>query len=320
MVGNIQLPRSRVEKGRGGTADPSAAIEASGHVMASVIDMGQRLFVCQTALVMAVEGKARASATEIANRVEEEHPTMVTASVVGIILAGYGVRSVRSGGRSRLVLDAGQLQQIVQRIEKEAEAIGPEVERAVNRFGNVVDVVEQLDARVGRVRFLARRQQEMKEYLDKHRLAISGLYHLERQYQQAQGQVQRVAQLQGAIKSLGEQVKGLPDTETRRQELEQSIADHAARIKDLDRREKGLAAQQSQLESRTQQLSGRERRQAQENAAVDLAELEAIIAGRQKELDDEVKTREREIRDLDKQINSKRSLLDRVLGRDGEGP
>jgi phage repressor protein C with HTH and peptisase S24 domain len=91
-------------------------------------------------------------------------------------------------------------------------------------------------------------------------------------------------------------------------------------VKDLRQREEGLAARQRQLESRTQELGGRERRQAQENAAVDLVELEATIAGKQKELDEEVKTREREIRDLDKQINSKRSLLNRVLGRDGESP
>ena len=115
-------------------------------------------------------------------------------------------------------------------------------------------------------------------------------------------------------------MEGLPDTETRRQELEQSIADHAARLKDLDRRDRELDVRQSQLESRTQQLGGRERRQAQENAAVDLTELEASLAGRQKQLDDAIKAREREIRDLDKQINSKRSLLDRVLGRDGESP
>lgn len=278
------------------------------------------MMVARTALLMSLEGTQRAKATQLAERIEADHGVSITPSRVGIMMSGFKVRSVTSSGRSRLVLEPEQLRDVFQRLELEADAIGPEVEEAVKRFGDIVNVVESLDVRLGQVRYLAQRHTEMQGHLDKNRMAINGLYQLERQYEQAKKQVQRATQLQQAIESLDERVKGLPAIEARWKALERSIADHTARVKDLRQREEGLAARQRQLESRTQELGGRERRQAQENAAVDLVELEATIAGKQKELDEEVKTREREIRDLDKQINSKRSLLNRVLGRDGESP
>lgn len=256
MQGNKQQTTTTREQWvTGRRLDTSIAMEESEPILRSLSELSMRLMVAKTALLMSLEGTRRAKATLLAERIDADHDVTITPSRVGIMMSGFKVRSVTSSGRSRLVLEPEQLREVIQRLELEADAIGPVVEEAVNRFGDISNVVEWLDVRLGHVRNLAQRQKEMQGYLDEYRMAINGLNHLERQYEQAKKKVGRTTQLKQAIESLDERVKGLPDMETRRQVLEQSIADHAVRVKDLDRREEGLAARQRHLESRTQELS-----------------------------------------------------------------
>ena len=274
----------------------------------TVSSMADRLRVVQAALMMALEGVTRATATEVSQRAMAEYNVHLMPSVVGQIASSLDIRRVTSHGRCRLVLDSSQLEPVRESLEARLDAVAPRVEETASSFRAVAERVGEMEDRIAQAVRLARREPEVREYLKEHRDLIARLEARERKYQQLLANAKRLEQLEAACMELEGKVKGLPVLESRRQKLLERTDHHVAEEHDIDASERRLAVRKKDLDAREDSLLGTGRRYDVREAVVDLAEVTTELSERRKELDDVLKL-----------LGEKKGLLSRMLGRDTGG-
>ncbi len=274
----------------------------------SIGSLSEKMLVVQAALVMALEGKTRATATEITDRALADYEGYVQPSVVGQLASLLHIRRVTSHGRSRLVLDKTQLETLQADLAARVEAMGPEIEKALASFKALAVRVTDLEVRVSRVKDMARREPEMKKYLRDRQRVIMHLSIIERSYQDLKAKVDRMGQFEKACAELQETVKDLPSLEGRWTELREKTDGHQAEKDRIAREEERLSAAEKRLDDREQTLKERNRRYRVRHGLVELGEITTEIGERRKELDD-----------VRKQLGEKNARLSRMLGRDQAG-
>ena len=292
------------------------AIAATSYVWSEMTDISLRLALVQAALGMSVDGRTRATVTEVMDRAIEEAEKWIIPSVAGQVFSALGVRRVSVHGQSRLVLEFDQLKRLHEGLVERFERIKPRAEEAAQSFAHLRDQVQGLEDRVDRIRSLARREKELREFIIKYQRDDRSMADLERRYKHYESQDRRRGQLEKESKELSRRAKDLPSLEEKSRELQTRVERHEAEEEKADAQEKGIRNREKALGSR---LHGLRRRLA----VVDLAEMEEAaktktreLEERKKQLEQEAGERRKVLKDLDRQIKSRRSLLDRVLGRE----
>jgi DNA repair exonuclease SbcCD ATPase subunit len=285
------------------------AIAGTSLVRAEMTDISLRLVLVQSALGMSLDGKTRATATEVVDRAEEEADSLVLASTAGQVFSAMGVRRVSVHGQRRLVLEFDQLKALHDELVQQFEEIKPKAEEAAERFEGLMENVQELEERVERIYHKAAREKYLREFIVEYERNPRTLADLEKRYQSLEAQARRRDQLEAGMEGLSQRAKDLPSLEEGRQHLQAKLDEHKKEEGKLAALEKDITEREGALGSR---LLGLKRRLA----LVELTELEETVKTRRRELDQETRERRKALRDLDRQIRSQRSLLDRILGRE----
>lgn len=247
------------------------------------------LLSVQTAMLMVHDGISRATASEIAERLEGEYGVAISASVVGTHLSRLKIPTRTTHGRARYVLERDMLLPLQARLAEDIERSAPIVDEVIEQFAARAEQVMDLEDRLSRILRQSQRESEIREFIDSNRIKIEQLERIESHYRRVRAQVQRIDQLKAAIANLQGKVTDLQDVEERRAALQQEIDDHRAEEEALARREMAVKDRLSAYPQRTRRVQ---------------------IA----ELDQAIKEREAEIAQLDQQLGEKRSRLGRLLG------
>lgn len=278
-------------------AQASAQAAASSKALAgSLARVRPALAVAMAAHVMAQKGITRASGQEVARQANQAYGTSVTASQAGLLFTDWGVKRTLTRGRSRLVLDANQLESIVQSLEAEFEGTEARLEQIIAGYEGLGERVADLEQRWQELVARYNREKVLREALQKYRNAGLQVASLEREVQQRRAWQAQEEQLRRDISELEERAKKVPDLQQKRATLQ-------AAVEAQEKEEKQLTAREQALGWRLEELKRRA-------GWVQLADLQTAIVEATGQLE--------EVR---KQLGEKRSLLGKVLlrRREGEG-
>ena len=285
------------------------AVAVAEPIMETMTDISTRLALVQAAMGISMDGRTRATVTEVVNRARED----VLPSVAGQALSALGVRRVSVHGERRLVLEFDQLKLLHDELVQRFEKIKPRVEEAAERFDQLIEQVKRLEERVNRIYSMARREKEVRAFIVKFERSGGALSALENRYREIQARVQRRDQMKAAIEKTTQRVNDLPDLDKRGQALESRLAEHDASTKRVVAGEQELAQKQRALDQRKEELDRREkellgnwRRYEVREGVIEIGEVEKELKEKRKELDSVLR-----------QLGEKHGLLKRMLGRDG---
>jgi DNA repair exonuclease SbcCD ATPase subunit len=284
-------------------------IAATANVRREMTDISLRLALVQAALRMSMDGRTRATVTEVVDRAKEEVDNIwILPSTAGQAFSVLGFRRVNVHGERRLVLDFGQLRKIHDGLVRQFEKIKPRVEEAAERFDRLTEQVKGLEDRMDLIYSNARQEKFLREFILKHEQTPRTTANLERQYQLLKAQAQRRDQLEAACKQYEGKLDDLKPLEERWKKLKSAVDRHEAERQKLRSQEMELTENEKRLGSRLGEYKQRLR-------TVEIAELDEEVKRRRTELDDETKTRRKE---LDEELRGRREELDQVLKQLGE--
>ena len=301
-----------------------AAIAATSYVRREMTDVSLRLALVQAALRMSIDGKTRATATEVTDWAREEAGNWILPSVAGQVFSALGVRRVSVHGQRRLVLEFDQLKLLHEELVERFEEIKPRAEEASKSFDQLMEQVQGLEERVQLIHTRADREKYLRDFIVKYEQNLRRFADLERRYQLFEAQAKRCEQLESEMEGLSQRVKDLPILEGRRQELQARLDKHGAAEIEIKEREQALGREVYHLRHRQalvniQELEERsetKRRELEEEVRDRRNQLDQEVGERKQQLDQETRERRKTLKYLDKQINSRRSLLDRVLRKE----
>lgn len=262
----------------------------------SLGELRRDLGAIRAAFTLVSGGKNRATATEIAEVACNEFDVFIEAYEAGQSCAQYGIRSVASHGRSRLVLDLGQLKEIGQRLARQIDAIEPVVEETLARFSEAGQRVEAMEERVREITRLQVRGRQLKEFMEKTRGIGHQVQQMEATAQQLQQQASQAKQLEQEVAALEERAKSASGLARRKQKLEE-------RVKALEGGEKAVALSERDITRKEQELGQRIARLQVRKKWTDWGEVDEALGVARAEL-----------ADLQQRLGEKRSLVGRLLG------
>ena len=127
------------------------AITATAPIREMTTGLSTRLGLVQTALSMVLEGRTRATVTEVTDRAADDFEVFILPSVGGQIFSDLGVRRVSVHGQRRLILEAESLQAVHDDLLGQMERLKPQVEAAAEKFERSTETVQVLEGRMSRI-------------------------------------------------------------------------------------------------------------------------------------------------------------------------
>jgi DNA repair exonuclease SbcCD ATPase subunit len=252
------------------------------------------LSLIQAAGLLAQAGVRRISARELLEKIDPDSNISLTPSQVGIFLHKMGLQKYFLHGRSRFALDPAQLETLRQTLAAQCEERMHKLQDSIDKYQELPDQIQALEEEVKNIPRLESRQQELTQLIAASQPQVAKINELEKKWQSLQQQVKRVNELEQACQELALKIFKLPFLLARKTSLEKGLQAYQHDEKMLTEKEAELATALSNLKER--------------NAWVDLATLQYNIQLNKKELIE-----------LIKQIDDKRSLLDKLLNRHREG-
>lgn len=247
------------------------------------------LNIIQAALVMAMEGTSRATASDISERATKDFESKSIPSEIGQLLRQMGISSATSHGKTRLILDTDELSVIKDKLSATVIGTGKQLEDTIKQFGDISSRIRTLESQYKEALSRRMKEKELVQLIEHDRRTPSRLPELEHQADRIRQEADRVDELQKEIDEMAKKVKVLPMLEGRKVALQNSIRryqDEEAKIK----------TEEARLGQYLEDLKKRQ-------AWVTFVDLDFNI----QKLKDELK----EITD---QINERRSLLQKLLG------
>jgi DNA repair exonuclease SbcCD ATPase subunit len=251
-----------------------------------------RMAIVRTGLLLSLEGVSRASAAEISERTNTEFNISQTPAEIGQALLAIGVCKAVTHGKSRFVLDRSQLEEIVKRIESHCRELITKLETTREDFKELPKQIDNLRGEWQKIIKLEARKRELNELITETRQQLSSVPYLEDQWRSIQQEAKRAIDLDNEVKALTAKIKELPTLEQKKTTLEEGIRKYNTEEYQLRAREASLGRALQEFKER--------------NAWADLHTLNYNIQLKQTELDQ-----------ISKQLGEKRSLLARLLNRNG---
>jgi hypothetical protein len=251
------------------------------------------LSLIQAAGLLAQSGVRRISATELLEKINLDSSSALTPSQVGIFLHKMGLKKYFLHGRRRFALDSAQLETIRLTLAAQCEERMHKLQDSIDKYQELPDQIQALEDEVKDIPRLEARQRELTQLIAASQPQAAKINDLERQWQGLQQQVKRVNELEQACQELALKIFKLPFLLARKTSLEKGLQDYQNDEKMLTEKEAQLSASFDNLHERF--------------ARVDLATLQYNIQLKKQELEE-----------LNKQIDDKRSFLDKLLNQHRE--
>ena len=273
------------------------------------------LQILQAAALMAQEGCARATAGEIAARAMKEFNIQVTAATVGLTLAPIALGKAVSHGKSRFLLDLNHLEEARRTTEGRAEEMIRNLEKSRAAFKELSGRIESLQEEWKKILQLHARRRELTKLISENQDQPVKMAQVEARWRQLQGEAQKAVELEKECQALSTKVKSLPS-------LKVKEASYQARLVEFHDQEKGMASREANFAQIVNQWKERERQLIERETRFQLiikklTSRESLVNLASLDLDIEVA--KAELERLSKQLGEKRSLLDKLLGRNKEG-
>ncbi|MFC1917201.1 hypothetical protein ACFLXH_00910 [Chloroflexota bacterium] len=271
-------------------------------------EMKAQLALIQAACAIAMEGTIRATASEIAARAMTEFGMESTPSFAGQVFANLQIATVTSHGKSRFVLEKGELEEIRKGMVARCEDQIARLKESLKVFHDYHQTIEDLQNQWQEILDLRKKERELIVAINEERSKPSQLPQLQAEAIKYREQAVVAQELEKECHCLSRKVKSLPRLEEKKKLLNAAIREHEEKEKQLTvkeqktiTKERWLAAKETELASSIEKLQKR-------RGWIDLATLEQTIK--------EVK---QELKQLSKQLGEKRSLVDKLFHRKGDG-
>jgi hypothetical protein len=247
------------------------------------------LGILQAAHVMALEGKTRATAGEIANRANQDFKVSTTPSDVGKFLREAGISVAITHGKARLVLDADDIAILKDRVIKACEQKTAQLEAVLKGFEGLSSRIKAAEDQWNLVVQLRNRERQLAQQLEQERKTPSKLPALEQEAARIRKEAERADLLRKECDEMAKKVQTLPMLEGKKVALNNAI-------KRYQDEEEQIKAGEARLSAVLQDLKMR-------SAWVTFVDLDRNIQRQKSELSQ-----------LTAQINERRTLLQKILG------
>lgn len=248
------------------------------------------LLLVQVACLMALEGTNRATASQIAEKASQQHGLELPTYFIGKFFSDYGIRKVTIHGQRQLVLDHKRLEDLRQVISAQCEERMTKLESAIDNFKRLPERIASLEKSWQEILTMRQKEQDLAKQITEERQTQSHLPQLVEEARIIQERADKAQRLKEKCKALKREIKAMPLLENRRINLEGEMAKYRAAEKEIAAKEIALNRRIASLQERYKWMT--------------MADLEGQIASAKRELEE-----------LNRQINSKRSILDRILRR-----
>ena len=295
------------------------AITATAPIREMTTGLSTRLGLVQTALSMVLEGRARATVTEVTDRAADDFEVFILPSVGGQIFSDLGVRRVSVHGQRRLILEAESLQAVHDDLVGQMERLKPQVEAAAEKFERSTETVQVLEGRMSRIYQRASHEKELRAFIIKYEQEGRGANEWQSRYDGLKARIQRGEELKAACQELEAKIAELGSPEEMQKVLEEKLRDHESRMEELAKRDEALEKsgrdvdrKEAALEKKLEELDQRERALLGRFFKYDVREG-VVETG---EVKKELKERKKELARLDRELGKKRGMLARLRGKD----
>jgi hypothetical protein len=284
-------------------------------VLSSVTGLKERLALVGAAYSMASEGVARAQVKEVVARTLQDHDIDVLPSVAGQAFSDMGIKMRTSHGRNRLVLEMAPLAEMHKTLEGHLEETTAIVDKTLAKFSEVMERAGEWEGKLRDSYLLAERQQEIRTYLDSQSGFRAEVSRLEEQHRHMSEKIEAANALKQRVTALQAEVDGLDTGSLLASEvqLQKNLENHQIRAAYVHTQTQALSA-------KFRELHGRINRLVPDQRKVTLAELDMSIAGakeQMKQLGQQVKEREKELRQVSRKLDRNKALLAKVLEAGG---
>jgi len=248
------------------------------------------LALIQAACLITAQGNNRATATEVARLAAKQCGVSATPAKVGQILSSLGIGTGISHGKRQYLLDHNELEKIRQDISGKCQSLAERLESAIEAFRELPERIAGLEKQWQEIRRLTSLERELIQTISHNQQTVARLSSLQAQAKQLQQQAAQVEVLEKECRDLSKKVRSLPALAERKAKLEAALAQYGQEADRLQGEEANLAQMIEALKWRRGWATFAAMQQAINNANQELAEIT-------------------------RQINEKRSFLDRILGR-----
>ena len=184
------------------------AITATAPIREMTTGLSTRLGLVQTALSMVLEGRTRATVTEVTDRAADDFEVFILPSVGGQIFSDLGVRRVSVHGQRRLILEAESLQAVHDDLLGQMERLKPQVEAAAEKFERSTETVQVLEGRMSRIYQRASHEKELRAFIIKYEQEGRGANEWQSRYDGLKARIQRGEELKAACQELDQRGAG----------------------------------------------------------------------------------------------------------------
>ena len=241
------------------------------------------LALLETAYAMSLAGITRATAGDISSRSERNLNIAITPSVTGQYFGELGITTVNSHGKKRFVLNATELEPIRAQLITVCHELTDKLETSLREYQGLADTINGLEERLKETYRLKAREKELTRQVRENQLDIKRLPYLEQEANRLREAASTAISMEKECRLLEKKLSSLPSLEKRKAELIEALEDYQADFYGIQSSEAGLAREIEKLQKRKGWL--------------ELAELNE------------------EIKQLSVQLGEKRSLADKLLGR-----
>lgn len=270
----------------------------------SLKDMKVTLSLIQSACSYALEGNNRVSASDISNRAMTEYGIEATPSYTGQVFAKLGIISVTSHGKNRFVLAYDQLEKIHKQLSVEIEERSNKLESTIESFSYLPKRIDELGQKIAEIRKQLETSRTLATQISQAEQNLPNIMQLKAKYASIKEQADRATDIEKVVTSLTQKAKKLPSLEEKQKALQESISEYEKADADLIAQEQELTRKSEALAKREEALAGRTVKLQTRNGLVELVELQEAIEKTKKELDQVLR-----------QLGEKRTLLDKMLGK-----
>ncbi|MFC2008108.1 hypothetical protein ACFLT0_00240, partial [Chloroflexota bacterium] len=172
---------------------------------------------------------------------------------------------------------------------------------AIEYFKDLPEKIDALEKEWKDILKLRDKERELAAFINAERSQPNNLLQLQTEAKRFREQAKYADELKQECTELSKTIRKSPSLEERKKQLNARIMDYNARVRQAQAQEQDIAAREQQLAKWITRLQER-------TGWVELAELQQSVREARKELDQ-----------VSKQLGEKRSLLDRILGRNKEG-
>lgn len=264
---------------------------AGNNAYRGLADYKITLVLVQSTNLMALAGISRATASEIAEDVLRRYEIEITPSNVGQTLSLLGIKTTITHGKSRYILDASQLENIRSNIENHCHNLETKLEASIKSFQVLPNRIQSLEKQWQDILKLRRQETELIKTIEASGQVTARLYSMQSRARQIQEQIEQANSLEKECEELTQTLNKFPSLTDRKKKLEIDIAAYK-------KTENDLIAQETYLQRAIEALKPRK-------GWVTLAALNKAIDRASQELVQ-----------INKELNRRKSFLDRILHRD----